>query len=95
MEIKMHMRIMSRKVHIALDDINIPLRMAIAPPKPGKQIKHAERYFMSDGKDYDQIIIDENNTLIDGYTTYLIFAQQGIKRAAAYKIGVKLDLKEE
>lgn len=95
MEIKMHMRIMSRKVHIALDDINIPLRMAIAPPKPGKQIKHAERYFMSDGKDYDPIIIDENNTLIDGYTTYLIFSQQGIKRAAAYKIGVKLDLKEE
>lgn len=42
-------------------------------------------------KDYDPIIIDEGNMLIDGYTTYLIFAQQGIKRVAAYKIGVRLE----
>lgn len=92
MEIKMNLRMRSRKVNMALDDIKIPLWMAMTPPKPGKQIRHSERYFLSGGKDYDPIIIDENNTLIDGYTTYLIFEQQEIKRVTAYRIAVKLDL---
>ena len=90
MELKMNMRIRSRKVNMALDDIKIPMRMAMTPPKPDRQIRHAERYFLSGGRDYDPIIIDEGNMLIDGYTTWLIFAQQGIKRAVVYKIGVRI-----
>lgn len=90
MELKMKMRIRSRKVNMALEDIKIPMRMAMTPPKPDRQIKHAERYFLSGGKDYDPIIIDEGNTLIDGYATWLIFAQQGIRRVTAYKIGVRI-----
>ena len=49
MEIKMNMRLRSRKVNMALDDIKIPMRMAMTPPKPDRQIKHAERYFLSGG----------------------------------------------
>lgn len=42
MEIKMNMRLRSRKVNMALDDIKIPMRMAMTPPKPDRQIRHAE-----------------------------------------------------
>lgn len=44
-------------------------------------------YFMLNGKFKEKIILDKNNVLVDGYTTYLLAKRCGKKFIWAYRGG--------
>ena len=56
-------------------DIIIPLRFEIHPPRPEKIIDKMLRF--SRESELDDIIVDENMELLDGYCSYLIAQQVG------------------
>ena len=80
-----------RKMQIEILDItNRPLEGEIIPiecikikkyfKKPRKtKIKEKEEYFNKHGYFRSTIILNKNNVLIDGYTTYLLAKEQGYK----------------
>lgn len=80
-----------RKMQIEILDItNRPLEGEIIPiecikikkyfKKPRKtKIKEKEEYFNKHGYFRSTIILNKNNVLLDGYTTYLLAKEQGYK----------------
>lgn len=73
-----------------LDITNRPLEGEIIPiecikikkyfKKPRKtKIKEKEEYFNKHGYFRSTIILNKNNVLLDGYTTYLLAKEQGYK----------------
>lgn len=58
-------------------DIKIPQRFAKHPPRPEKLIEKMLRF--SRESELEDIIVDENMYLQDGYCSYLIAQQVGAK----------------
>lgn len=56
-------------------DIKIPQRFSCHPPKPDKIIEKMLRF--SRESELEDILVDENLYLIDGYCSYLIAKQVG------------------
>ena len=63
---------------IPTDDINIFPCFAEHPPIAEK-MEHKARYFAEKGLLQSCTILDRENNLIDGYTSYLLARQQGIQ----------------
>ena len=79
--------IKSETVKIELDKINIPANFKRDLPNKGKISARYSFYKKTGGFDRE-ILIDENNNLIDGYTTYLICKMVGIEKVRALRIKV-------
>jgi len=61
-----------------INNIKISKEFKKHPPKESKMwLKRA--YFIFNDKFEHSIVLDKNNVLIDGYTTYLIAQEQGMK----------------
>ncbi len=85
--------IKSTSVHIGIDDINIKGNFKRDLPKKDKIAARYSFYKKTGGFDRE-ILIDENNNLIDGYTTYLICKMVGIEKVRALRIKVSFTLME-
>lgn len=59
------------------NEIKIPLRFQHNPPKPEKVIEKMLRF--SRESELEDIIVDENMNLLDGYCSYLIAQQVGVQ----------------
>lgn len=57
-------------------------------PSSEKMIRKAQFHFIN-GYFQDNIIINENNELIDGYITYMIARSKGIKHIAVQRVTQK------
>ena len=57
---------------------NIKIKKDFSEPKEGK-MKERRNYFNKYGYFKSPIILDKNNTLLDGYTTYLLAKENGYK----------------
>lgn len=72
-----------------LSNISIQRSFREHPPLANKMIE-ARRYYHEHGKFKSPMLLDENNTLIDGYITYLLCQEMNIKehpvRSLNYKI---------
>ena len=55
---------------VKIEDIKIPVSHLATLPK-AKKLDEKRNYFLKYGAYKEQIVLDENNNLIDGYTTYL------------------------
>lgn len=74
-----------KKVKIKVKDIKIQDRYKESPPRAGKmelKLKHYKHC----GKFEEEIIVNKHNVLIDGYTSYLIAKQEGIKSVQVIKV---------
>lgn len=74
-----------KKVNLKIKDIKIQDRYKESPPRRGKmesKWKHYKQY----RKFEEEIIVNKHNVLIDGYTSYLIAKQEGIKSVQVVKI---------
>lgn len=79
--------IKSETVKIELDKINIPSNFKRDLPNKAKIIARYDFYKKTGGFDRE-ILIDENNNLLDGYTTYLICKMVGIEKVRVLRIKV-------
>lgn len=61
-----------------IDEINILPCFAEHPPKEDKMVQK-EQYFAETGLLQSQIVLDGNNNLIDGYTSYLLAKAHGLR----------------
>lgn len=61
-----------------IDDIKIYPCFTDHPPKAGK-MERKEQYFMETGLLQSPIILNSDNYLIDGYTSYLVAKHKGIR----------------
>jgi hypothetical protein len=59
------------------NEIKIPQRFLHNPPKPEKVIEKMLRF--SRESELEDIIVDENMNLLDGYCSYLIAQQVGVQ----------------
>lgn len=73
------------KEKLNIQDITIPENYKKHPPKWGK-MKEKWEHYRQNNKLKEEIIINENNVLIDGYTSYLIAEADGIKKVDVTKI---------
>lgn len=71
---------------IRLSKIKISDGFKAHKPSKEKMFEKIE-YFMLNGKFKEKIILDKNNVLVDGYTTYLLAKQSGKKFIRAYRGG--------
>lgn len=58
-------------------EIKIPYRFQLHPPKPEKVIEKMLKF--SRESELEDIIVDENMNLVDGYCSYLIAQQVGVE----------------
>lgn len=61
-----------------IDNIRIKSRWKRTLPKQSK-MEYKRLYYMTYGMYQSKIIINKNNTLVDGYTTYLLEKEKGKK----------------
>lgn len=61
-----------------IDNIRIKSRWKRTPPKESK-MQSKRYYYMLYGMYQSKITINKNNTLVDGYTTYLLEKEKGKK----------------
>ena len=61
-----------------IDNIRIKSRWKRMPPKESK-MQSKRYYYMLYGMYQSKITINKNNTLVDGYTTYLLEKEKGKK----------------
>ena len=72
------MKIKIKKLHKSeFYNIRIPQRFQHNPPKPEKVIEKMLRF--SRESELENIIVDENMNLLDGYCSYLIAQQVGVQ----------------
>lgn len=71
-------RASGKVMDIPLDTIKVYPCFGEKPPKEEKMQKK-ERYFLENGLLQSQIILDSNNNLIDGYTSYLLAKEHDIE----------------
>ena len=79
-------KLFSNKKKIPINSIGIPANFGT--PNTNKILEHHKCYLETGV--YDPIIVDEDNTLIDGYTTLLIFNSLGMTDVPVYKISIKV-----
>jgi hypothetical protein len=80
--------IKSETVKIELDKINIPENFKRDLPNKSK-ISARYNFYKKTGSFDREILVDENNRLIDGYTTYLICKMVGIENVRVLRIKAK------
>ena len=85
--------IKSETVKIELDKINIPANFKRDLPNKGK-ISARYNFYKKTGSFDREILIDEDNNLIDGYTTYLICKMVGIEKVRALRIKAKFTVQD-
>lgn len=73
------------KEKLNIQDITIPKDYKKHPPR-GNKMKEKWEYYRQNNKLKEEIIVNEHNVLIDGYTSYLIAEADGIKRLNVTKI---------
>lgn len=71
-------RASGKVVEVPLDTIKIYPCFSQKPPKEEKMQKK-ERFFLKSGFLQSQIILDSNNNLIDGYTSYLLAKKYNVE----------------
>lgn len=57
---------------------NIKIKPEFKQPNKSK-LMHRRKYFLETGNFYNKIILDKQNQLLDGYTSYLIAQELGIE----------------
>ena len=85
--------IKTESVKIELDKINIPANFKRDLPNKGK-ISARYDFYKKTGSFDREILIDENNNLIDGYTVYLICKMVGIEKVRVLRIKAKFTAQE-
>ena len=71
---------------IKLENIIIPKNFKM----PNEEKLAAKKtFYIMNGYFYDNIILDEHNKLIDGYTTYLIAKKYGFKYIGVTRVKLK------
>lgn len=68
---------------VKLSDIVIPVEFKESPPKFKKMI-HKREYFRRNDRFESKIILSRDFLLIDGYTSYLLAKENGMKHVEAY-----------
>lgn len=68
---------------VKLPDIVIPVEFKESPPKFKKMI-HKREYFRRNDRFESKIILSRDFLLIDGYTSYLLAKENGMKHVEAY-----------
>ena len=66
------------KEAVCIDDIKIFKWFESSAPSPEK-IAEKERYFQKTGRLPSEIVLDDENHLLDGYVSYLLAKEHGIK----------------
>ena len=79
--------IKSTTVNISLDKINIPGNYA--KTLPDRKVCDRISFYKKTGEFDREIVIDEHNNLLDGYTTYLVCKMLGLAKVRALRITVK------
>ena len=77
----------SKKKIISIDDIIIPKCFSV--PKLLKILSHYHNY-VNNSESIDPIIIDQDNVLIDGYISWLIFKTLKQEQVKVYQIKMKV-----
>lgn len=72
-----------------LENISIQRSFKEHPPLQNKMIE-ARNYYQNNGRFKSNIIVDENNTLIDGYITYLLCHEIGIDEYPVKSMNYKI-----
>lgn len=80
--------ITSTTAKLRIDEIKIPENFAKQLPNMDKLKARIEHFKKCETFDRE-ILVDENNTLLDGYTTYLIARMIGMTDVRVLKIKVK------
>ena len=75
----------SHSYKVKLSDITIPPDFVKTPPKFVKMVAKRE-YFRAFGKYESKVILTNDFVLVDGYTTYLLCAENGNKYIEVYFI---------
>lgn len=75
----------SHSYKVKLSDITIPPDFVKTPPKFVKMVAKRE-YFRAFGKYESKVILTKDFVLVDGYTTYLLCAENGNKYIEVYFI---------
>ena len=84
-----NVKMKSHKKYMKLEDINVPSKFALTPPKLDKFLMHHQDY-LSNGY-LDPIIVDADNVIIDGYISYLIHKNYGHETVLVYRITVNAE----
>lgn len=79
---------------LKIQDIKIPKDYKKHPPRENK-MKEKWEYYRQNNKLKEEIIVNEHNVLIDGYTSYLIAEADGIKKVKVTKITSEPWIKED
>lgn len=80
-----------RVYYVKLDKIHIQNSWGKTPPKPEKY-ERKKNYFLENGTFESTVYLNENNVLIDGYTTYLLAQEFGLgKIPAVYIVPGKIE----
>ena len=81
-----NIKVRSTKKLMKLGDIKVPDRFTSTPPKLDKVLLHHQDYISN--RCLDPIIVDADNTIIDGYISYLIHKNYGHENVTVYRITV-------
>lgn len=68
---------------VKMSDIVIPSEFKESPPKFKKMV-HKREYFRRNDCFESKIMLNKDFLLIDGYTSYLLAKENGMKRVEAY-----------
>lgn len=79
--------IKSTTVRVNLDKINIPSNYA--KTLPAQKVAERLHLYKQTGTFDREIVIDEHNNLLDGYSTYLVCKMLDLTRVRALRIRVK------
>lgn len=85
--------ITSTTAKLKIEDIKIPENYEKQLPNADK-LKARIEHFKKCGTFDREILVDENNTLLDGYTVYLISKMLGIEKVRVLKIKVNCTVEE-
>ena len=68
---------------VEVSDIIVPTEFKESPPR-FKKMKHKREYFRRNDKFESKIVLNKDFLLIDGYTSYLLAKENGMKHVEAY-----------
>lgn len=68
---------------VKVSDIIVPTEFMESPPR-FKKMMHKREYFRRNDKFESKIVLNKDFLLIDGYTSYLLAKENGMKHVEAY-----------
>ena len=84
--------IKSTTAKVSIDQIKIPSNYA--KTLPAKKITERLMHYEQTGTFDREIVLDEHNNLLDGYSTYLVCKMLGMPKVRALRIKVKFTAHE-